>query len=139
MNRLHLIFISLLILVIVSCDKSETDEKGVIYGKWEVTTFMSVESAAYPKKNGFNPVIEFKNDELYSLILDVNSCSGSFTLMAENNISISSAGCTKICCDSEFSKKFVTMLLQVNRYSIEGNKMKLNIPGWGWIELMEKK
>jgi heat shock protein HslJ len=125
--------------MLFSCDKSENECSCDIYQRWEVTEFMSVESVAYPKKNGFNPVIEFKNNGLYSLKLDVNHCSGSFTLTGENNVSISSAGCTKICCDSEFSKKFVTMLTQVNKYSIEGNKMKLNVPGWGWIELIEKK
>jgi heat shock protein HslJ len=122
-------------LMIFSCDKSDPAENSSIYGKWEADDFMSVESAAYSKKDAFNPIIELKEDGSYLLKLDRNSCMGSFILKNSNNISFSASGCTEICCDSEFSNKFVLMLTQVKSYSIEKNILKLEIPGWGWIEL----
>lgn len=138
-NSLIYLVVFLFIIFLYSCDKDENGGAGDIYGKWEATAFISIESAGYPKNNNYNPVIEFKNDGTYSLKLDRNSCSGSFTLPGENNINISAAGCTKICCDSKFSQKFIGLLPQVNGYSIEGNKLKLNVSGWGWIELKALK
>jgi len=95
----------------------------------------SVESVSYSKDNGFNPLIEFKNDGTYLIKLDVNGCFGDFTLSNGNSISISASGCTKMCCDSQFSQKFIQMLPQVKTFEIEGSNLQLNIPGWGWIEL----
>ena len=137
MKKYQLIYMMsfLLIAFLYSCDKDENGGAGDIYGKWEATAFISIESAGYPKNNNYNPVIEFKNDGRYSLKLDRNSCSGSFSLKGENNIDIYAAGCTKICCDSKFSQKFIAMLPQVINYSNEGNKLKLNVSGWGWIEM----
>jgi len=40
-----------------------------------------------------------------------------------------------VCCDSEFSKKFVEMLPLVNSFSTEENILKLFVTEWGWIEL----
>ncbi len=87
------------------------------------------------KNNEYNPIIEFYKEGNYTLELDVNGCSGEFKLTGEGEIEITLAGCTKLCCDSDFSKKIQEMLSQVSSYSIERNKLKLNITGWGWINL----
>lgn len=134
-NQLFCLTTFLFISILFSCDKSENEGSGELFHSWVIMDFMSVESAAYAKDKNFSPVIEFKKDGRYSLKLDVNNCSGTFNLTGESNIDISAAGCTKICCDSKFSQKFVAMLPQITDYSIEGNKLKLNVPGWGWIEL----
>lgn len=135
MNRFQPTIISLFMLVIFSCDKSEINETVSIYGKWAVTDFISVESVTYPKKDGFNPVIEIKIGGAYNLKLDVNSCMGNFTLSNSNSISLSASGCTKMCCDSEFSQKFVLMLPQVESFQFQGEMLKLEVPGWGSINL----
>lgn len=106
-----------------------------MYGKWEVTGFMTVESMAYPTKNGFYPIIEFRDDGSYKLKLDVNSCLGNFALLENNQITLTVSGCTKMCCDSEFSNKLIQMLPQVESYQIESNILKLEVPDWGWINL----
>lgn len=135
MNRFQITNIIFFMLAIFSCDNDETIRKTNILGKWMATDFMSVESVLYSKKDGFNPVIEFKDDDSYILKLDMNSCMGNFTLPKNNIISLSASGCTKMCCDSEFSNKFVQMLPKVESYKIENNKLKLEVPGWGWINL----
>ena len=135
MNRCQIVIIFFLTLSIFSCDKNETEVGTGILGKWKATEFMSVESVAYPKKDGYNPVIEFNNDGSYYLKLDMNSCIGIFTLTDNSGISMTAPGCTKICCDSEFSKKFVQMLPQVKSYQLENNNLKLEVPEWGWINL----
>lgn len=136
MNRFQITIISVLILVMFSCNKSETKERISIYGKWEVNCFMSVESVLYQVKDGFFPEMEFKTDGSYYLKLEMNSCLGNFTLSGNDQISISDSGCTKICCDSDFSKKFVQLLPQVQSFQFENNILKLEVPEWGWIELV---
>ena len=99
------------------------------------TNSNSSESVSYPKTNGFNPLIEFKTDGTFLIKLDVNNCFGDFTQNNNGGISLSSPLCTLVCCDSQFSQKFIQMLPQVKTSEIEGSKLKLNVPGWGWIEL----
>ncbi len=135
MKLLKILIFSVLTLVIFSCEKDETVEESDIYGKWTVTDLMSVESVGYFKKDEFNPVIEIKKDGSYHLKLNVNNCIGDFTLYTNNQISLSPAGCTKICCDSEFSNKLVLMLPKVKTYRLEKNKLTLEVPEWGWISL----
>jgi len=129
-------FIAILLLVFLfACEKDECNcNHENIIGKWEATFLLTQESVGYPKNNDYNPVVEFKNDNTVALVLDVNSCFGEFTLHENNGIEISNAGCTEICCDSAFSEKIVELLPQVTNFTIEGNELKLNIPG-GWIRL----
>src|SRR5680860_199148 len=103
------VIVFFLLAINVSCDKKH-DEVVDIINSWEVVDFMSVESVMYAKDKEFNPIIEFHENGAYSLQLDLNSCSGSFELTGEMEINITAAGCTKICCDSDFSRKFVLML-----------------------------
>jgi heat shock protein HslJ len=139
MKRITSVLILLSALVFFSCEKSEKEDTSDIYGKWEATELMSIESVGYPKDKGFNPLIEFKNDGTHRIKLDANGCFGDFTLRSSKSISISASGCTEMCCDSQFSGKFIQMLPQVKTFEIEGSNLKLNIPGWGWIELVAVK
>lgn len=122
------ILIFLFFVLFISCEKEKKETTDDIYNTWEVVDFMSIESMLYSKNNNYNPVIEFKNDGSFSLKLDANNCFGSFEITGENNLKIGAAGCTKICCDSDFSNKFVEMLSQVESYSFEDNQLKLNVP-----------
>ena len=123
------------LLLFVSCKKDKNEVAGDIYNIWEAVEFMSLESMHYTKNDNYKPVIEFQTDNKFTIKLDENSCFGDFTLSDEDDIEIEAPGCTYICCDSEFSNKFSAMLSQVKSYSIEGNKLKLNVPDWGWISL----
>jgi len=128
-------FLALLFLLIFSCKKDNTAIADDICNSWEVVDFMSLESMHYTKNDNYKPVIEFQTDNKFILKLDANSCFGSFSLEGKDGIEIKAPGCTYICCDSDFSNKFVLMLPKVESYSIDEKKMKLNIPGWGWINL----
>jgi hypothetical protein len=135
MKRVILILLALSIFVIFSFNKNDTDGNNDIYGKWKVTQILSVESVLYTKKDGYNPRIEFKTDGTFSLRLDENSCGGSFALTKSKGISFSGAECTEICCDSGFSQKIARMLTHIKSYHFEKDKLKLVVPGWGWMEL----
>ena len=123
-------------MLILGCkDKDPVCSNEDIFGKWEVTKMISLESIGYTKKDGYNPLIEFKADHTVYIKLDANSCFGNFHLSGNNTIEISDTGCTEICCDSDFSTKFVQMLPEVSSCSFDKGTLKLHVSGWGWYEL----
>lgn len=128
-----LVLISMFI-ILISCHKDHDSTNDSIFQTWEAKSFMSLESVAYPKIEGNRVLITFNQDGTYKLDLDVNHCLGSFTTGFNSQIEIGSAGCTKMCCDSEFSIKLVEMLPEITSFKIEGNSLQLNVPQWGWIE-----
>lgn len=123
----------ILMLTVSSCRKDE-EANSALFQTWEAKDFMSLESVAYPKNENNKILLTFEKTGSYHLKLDINSCSGPFSLGKSNQLVIKSTACTEACCDSKFSEKLATMLLQVESYSIEGTTLKLNIPQWGWIE-----
>ncbi|MFY9153450.1 MAG: META domain-containing protein [Prolixibacteraceae bacterium] len=128
-----LAFISLLFFLI-SCYKDHDSEVDSIFHTWEAKNFISIESVAYPKFEGHQILITFNPNGTYQLQLDVNQCLGTYQSGFNSQIGIGSAGCTKICCDSEFSIKLVEMLPKVGSFKINGKTLNLEVPNWGWIE-----
>lgn len=120
-------------MTLFSC-KKDGGSTGSLYRTWKATEFMSLESVAYPKIEGNKILLTFNQAGSYSLKLDINYCNGNFTSGENNQMQILSPGCSKACCDSQFSEKLTTMLPKVTSYSIEGNTLKLNVPQWGYIE-----
>ncbi len=116
-------------------DDTDCDCNGSIIGEWKTESFLSLESTGYPKDDEYSPVITFRNDGTYTLVLDVNGCSGEYVSDSDDNINISTSICTKMCCDSDFSEKLVGMLPQVNSFSINDKELSLIVPGWGFIVL----
>jgi len=135
LKKIVSILIVALLTLFFACEKSNDGNIQNLNSKWEVTTFSSIESVAYPKDNNYNPIIEFRADGTFSLKPDVNQCGGSFSTSGEDQISISASACTKICCDSPFSQKVIEMLPLVESFYIEGKALKLIVPEWGWMEL----
>ncbi|WP_297096952.1 META domain-containing protein [uncultured Draconibacterium sp.] len=135
MKRAKLILVFFVASLLFSACDDDCNCDSKLVGQWEVDDFMSVESAVYPKDDNYNPLIEFNGDGSYNIALDVNICGGDYSLNSTDSISISGAGCTKICCDSEFSKKIATMLPQVSAYTVDGDELRLSVDGWGWMNL----
>lgn len=134
MKAIFYVLILLGIVLVGSCQDEGMAANNELYHTWEATGFISLESVAYPKMNNYSPRVTFTKDGKYSLKLDVNSCMGSFEKGENNSIRIQSAGCTRICCDSQFSVKMADMLSKVTSYTIEKNKLQLHVPGWGYVE-----
>lgn len=121
------------LLILLSCHKDKGVTVPEIYNIWEVKSFMSIESTAYPKDANNKILVIFDIKGTYSLTLDVNHCGGNFIAGDKNQIQIDSPGCTEICCDSAFSEKLAAELSAVTTYSITGSTLHLNIPQWGYI------
>lgn len=131
--RILMLTTLILLLTLGSCNKDE-ETNSALFQTWEAKDFMSLESVAYPKNENNKILLTFEKTGSYQLKLDINSCSGPFTLGKNNQLEIKSTACTEACCDSKFSEKLATMLLRVESYSIEGTTLKLNVPQWGYIE-----
>lgn len=124
----------LLLTLFFSCRK--VDDHAILYQTWEAKEFMSIESAAYLKNENTKVLLTFKRSGSYSLKLDINSCGGNFSVGKNNQLEIGSTACTEACCDSKFAEKVAAMLSRVTTYEISGKTLKLNVPQWGYIELV---
>jgi hypothetical protein len=133
--KLQLLNILVLLLLIVACKKDGNTKTVDIYREWEVTGFMSVESVAYPKTEGNRIMLTFNSTGVYQVHLDINYCSGNFTVGKNCQLQIQSSGCSKACCDSKFSEKLIETLPKVTSYEIVGGQLKISVPQWGYIEL----
>lgn len=122
------------VLLMGSCQEEVIIADDDVLHTWEATTFVSVESVAYPMNEDSAVLLTFNSDGSYHLKLDVNSCMGSYEMGEGDSISISTPGCTKMCCDSPFSVKLAGTLSKVATYSIEDNTLQLHVPAWGFIE-----
>ncbi|WP_340111481.1 META domain-containing protein [Maribellus mangrovi] len=125
----------LIALFLASCRDNDAKNCEELTGKWEIKEFISIESVLYAKDNAYNPLIEFNDDGTYNLYLDRNGCQGSFEFGEGDAIHISPAGCTEMCCDSDFSIKAAIMLNQVETYEMQDNDLELHIPTWGFLVL----
>lgn len=122
-----------LVLSLISCRKHDGADLR-LFSTWEATNFVSLESVAYPKNEGTKILLIFHKSGIYQLKLDINNCGGTFISGSANQLKLTSPGCTKVCCDSQFSDKLVSMLSSVASYSINKNALKLNVPQWGYLE-----
>ena len=126
--------IILLLALVFSCRKD--DDTSGLFHTWEAKEFMSIESAAYPKNENTKVLLTFQSSGKYLLKLDINNCGGNFATGKNNQIEMETAACTEACCDSKFAEKVAAMLSRVNSYEISGKTLKLNVPQWGYIELV---
>jgi len=133
--KIFLLPFLILILSLHSCE-NEKENNSVLYSTWEAKDFVSIDSAAYPKKENTKVLLTFQSTGKYTLKLEVNNCAGNFATGNNNQIEIESGACTEACCDSKFAEKVASMISRVTSYKIERNTLKLNVPQWGYIELV---
>ncbi len=63
--------------------------------------------------------LAFDTDSTYTLLLDVNRCSGQMQLdLNSGTIEILNTSCTFACCDSEYSVALFQFLMEVDRFEI---------------------
>ncbi len=134
-TSLQILVLIVIIMIPGSCQKENTPVEYKIYNTWEAKEFISILSFNYPKDKDNKLLLTFKQGGTYQLKLDVNTCSGKFESNVANLIEVDFPACTEICCDSEFSNKFVALLPSVTSYTIKGKILDLNVPNWGTIRL----
>jgi heat shock protein HslJ len=115
---LYLIFLTLL-----SCKKENiniditSDKWEVISGKESGQTFSDKPKEIY--------ILHFSSDSTYRVKLDVNDCFGKYVIPEKGKIDFENAGCTEVCCDSEFAENLLKMLIKINGYFVKGDVLTL--------------
>jgi heat shock protein HslJ len=70
--------------------------------------------------------LHFASDTTYHLALDVNNCSGHWEKgLTGNRIEMGPAGCTLICCDTDFAEYLAAALRNVNSYTTHAGNLVL--------------
>jgi hypothetical protein len=110
LRKIALIFI--LSLVFYSCEKEDFITSQ--------TSSSIISPAPY--------LITFKNDNIYNMRLDVNSCGSTYKIDDENLIDIEPIYCTEICCDKPFADTLRNVLIIVKSYKITGEDLELIAP-----------
>ncbi len=107
------------------------DDVDLLAGEWRV---LRIQPLGEPSQNtAAMYIIRFKADGTISLKLDVNQCFGAYSTPEAGQISVSSLGCTEICCDSAFAQRLSLILRSASNFQFEGRKLTLIGPN-GVIE-----
>ena len=120
----RLLNIILFFSLLISCSEDEIDISN-IYNTWSVVSIHTVESINPNLQPDKKVTINFKENNKFDIMLEVNNCGGSFNLTAPDGLSVDSLFCTYACCDSEFSMKFINLLRQTRTYKINGSRLTL--------------
>lgn len=122
-----LIFAIIVGLVMCSCKKEDINID-ITSNNWEVVKIKKQGKSTYKKAKEVY-VLEFINDTMYTLNLDVNSCGGRYEIVNNGNIIISAMGCTRACCDSEFAEDLLVLFSKMTEYYGKGNELILEGQG----------
>ena len=123
----------LFILIMILNFSCEVDnEVQTIYGKWEVISLYNEESIVQ-ENNGNHYILEFENDSIAKLSLDVNNCMTKCAISNYGQINFKIFNCTYMCCDSDFSVNLLEVLKTTKRYEIIDNI--LSVSGVGEVKL----
>ena len=123
-NKFKLIGIILIISnFLIACDKEES-EINIKETKWRIIHVKDI-GTTFSQRAKEEYILEFSNDNHYSINLDVNDCWGNYNILNDKEIFISGSGCTEACCDSEFAEDLLELLKKMNKYNIKGDNLFL--------------
>lgn len=125
-TRKILFIFSILFLgsIMYSCKKEEDKSFDLKANSWKVVKIKQPRSNSYSQtRNEY--VLTFKNDTIYTVVLDVNQCSGRYEITSVGDINFEALGCTRVCCDSDFAKEVIQLFPEMSKYIERGNELVL--------------
>jgi heat shock protein HslJ len=138
-NTKKVLFIIVLAATVIwfSCKKSNTQ---ITDSDWQVESIkVHVDSAVRFANSGQIYVLSFEGEKNYNFRLDVNICGGDVNFKrGAHNIAFGLAACTEACCDSDFAQKAVSLLQEVSKYELSGNRLILFADDSRKIDLIKK-
>ena len=126
-----LLFLVLTGIVLTGCEDKESDPD-IPKSEWTVVS-ITQPGNPFAQTAEDEYTFEFINDTTYELHLDVNHCTGRYSIPAKGKIDFRGAACTMICCDSEYAEKMAAMFPDMTSYRIESGFLILT--GKGQIKL----
>lgn len=130
---LQIVSILLMSISINACQKIE-GPAGDVFKTWEVKDFVSIENSSYARDENSPIYISINDDQTYNLQLEQNTCQGEILGITELTIIMEQPGCTKMCCESSFSRRFEELIPSISMYKVTGTTLRLYIKNWGFIE-----
>ena len=104
--------------------KKETLTSSIEGTKWKVLSITAPDND-YVLISPTPYQVSFNKDNIYNMILDINSCGSTYKVEDENKISIEPIACTEICCDKAYANTLLNILQSVNSYNISGESLEL--------------
>lgn len=104
------------------------EDKMLMNKTWNLTgiTFYEKDQIILPSAKDKGVSVKFMEDGKLSYKLSVNSCFGTYSIKAET-MRVKLGGCTKMCCDSDFSNDFQSVLGTAKSYKItDGKYLQIN-------------
>ncbi len=115
---MHKIILSILIIFSISDWSCTKDNKyidiDITEYKWEVVKIRKSTFSYNYANEGY--ILDFLNNNDFSINLDVNTCRGIYDIKGDGLIEFGSLGCTEICCDSDFAVGLSALFLEMNEY-----------------------
>lgn len=130
----YLIFTLLFLVGILfsSCNKEVSND--ITLDKWKVIKLKQEGDTDFTlAKQDY--ILEFLTDTTYTINLDINSCTGKYSLINESGIELVFPLCSYACCDSQIAVDIIKTLPKMNSYIIQDDE--LNLEGNGKI-ILEK-
>jgi hypothetical protein len=118
--------------VMMSCQKIDGPAAD-IFKTWEVNNFVAV-GETVTNDEGASVRLTLSDDSGYDLDLGQNLCSGEILNITDKYLMLGDPGCTEICCDSPFAKRFAELIPAISMYKISGDILRLYVDDWGFIE-----
>lgn len=124
------------VFILSSCEKEDINyDINIKENEWVVSKIKTKEDLVL-RTTSSTYILKFIDDIQYTINLDVNSCGGNYTNFGNGSIKIEPAGCTEICCDSEYAEDLIQILSTITKYYGKGNELILE--GDGKIILFKK-
>lgn len=115
----------------LSCDSLENDlviNENLPRSKWQLEGFkMPYETELISSHRRY--VLEFLNDSVYTLNLDVNQVFGKYESGENGNFRLWNMEQTIVCCDSEYALNFLELLKGSGQFRTTGKELVINGEG----------
>lgn len=118
----QLLSLACISFLLFACQPESTDID-LTANRWKLVKFKDSNRASFQKAEA-DYFLEFANDSLFMISLDVNDCGASYALPAQGTIEMDEfLACTKVCCDSDYAEAFGQTFLQMQTYYGQGEEL----------------
>jgi heat shock protein HslJ len=126
MAKKTFIYLILIPLLSLSCNKDKTNTLDITKYKWKLISITINSETTKPKEDKSRYVLEFLNDSTFNLNLSNNSGGGIYKLARKGEIFVSNfSALTEICCENSFDEKLISSLNKVTNYNVSGRTLVL--------------
>ncbi len=92
-------------------------------GSWKL---QRIEKAGKEPQQPDHPTfLQFTSDSTFAMDLKVNRCQGGLAYPEGQEIRFKDPICTEMCCDTDLQKNLVRLLAELDRYTIEEERLML--------------